>query len=201
MHISDGVLPTALTIGGLLVSGGVLTAVVRKLETEEIPRVAVAAAAFFVASLVHVPLGPTGVHLLLIGMVGIVLGRSAFAAISLALFFQCLLFGFGGLTSLGVNALVMGLPAMLVGWLFSLTVDWEPRSRIAWGAFLGGAGTLLAVALFSLALAGAGEDFIGIAKVSALAHLPVVVIEAVFSGLVISFLVKVKPELLGPAPA
>lgn len=32
-------------------------------------------AAFFVASLIHVPIGPTSVHLLLNGLLGVVVGR------------------------------------------------------------------------------------------------------------------------------
>ena len=41
-----------------------------RIREDEIPRVALVTAAFFVASLIHVRVGPTSVHLLLNGLVG-----------------------------------------------------------------------------------------------------------------------------------
>mgnify|MGYP000653403121 CR=1 FL=1 len=46
----------------------------RKLDYDRMPQVAVLSAGFFVASLVHVPIGPTNVHLVLNGLVGLFLG-------------------------------------------------------------------------------------------------------------------------------
>jgi cobalt/nickel transport system permease protein len=61
--------------------------------------------AFFVASLIHVPFGPTSVHLLIPGLVGAMLGPSAFLSIGLGLLLQSLLFQFGGITALGAKCM------------------------------------------------------------------------------------------------
>ena len=71
------------------------------------------AAAFFVATLIHVKVGPTSVHLLLNGLVGVILGRRAPLAIAVGLFLQAALLGHGGFLPLGVNTCVMSLPALL----------------------------------------------------------------------------------------
>jgi len=44
-----------------------------------------------------------------------------------------------------------------------------------------------------------GEDFLGVAKIALVAHVPVVIIEAAVSGFTVSFLYRVKPELLSGA--
>ena len=87
----------------------------KKMDYEAIPRVAILSAAFFVATLIHVPVGPVGLHLVLNGLMGLLLGWMAVPAILIALFLQALLFQFGGLTVLGVNTVTMALPG---GYLF-----------------------------------------------------------------------------------
>ncbi|HZU34262.1 MAG TPA: CbiM family transporter [Gemmataceae bacterium] len=119
VHIADGVLARDWVIGGWVVAAGLMFWAAWRIRDEEIPRVALLTAAFFVASLVHVPMGPTSAHLLLNGLVGVVLGRRALLAIPIGLFLQAVLIGHGGLTSLGVNSCIMGLPALLAWGLFS----------------------------------------------------------------------------------
>jgi cobalt/nickel transport system permease protein len=75
-------------------------------------------AAFFVASLIHVRVLHTSVHLLLTGLVGVVLGRRAALAIPIGLFLQAALIGHGGLTTIGVNSCVMTIPAVCAWQLF-----------------------------------------------------------------------------------
>src|SRR5947207_2223747 len=119
VHIADGVLPTGWLLGGFLAAAGLLAANARRLADAEIPRLALLSATFFVASLIHVRLGPTSVHLLLNGLVGIVLGRRAVLAIAVGLALQAGLIGHGGFSSLGVNICVMTLPAYLCAALFA----------------------------------------------------------------------------------
>ncbi|EFK96269.1 membrane protein, partial [sediment metagenome] len=64
MHITDGVLPLTTTLGGFAVAGAIAAVTLRRVRAEDLPKVAVVSSAFFVASLVQVPLGPTSVHLL-----------------------------------------------------------------------------------------------------------------------------------------
>lgn len=199
MHISDGVLPTSIAVGSFAVSGLLLAWSARRTRSEEFPKVAVVSAAFFVASLIQVPFGPTSVHLLIPGLAGALLGASAFLAIALGLLLQSFLFQFGGLTALGANALMMGIPALLCGLLFQRCKG-QTRQRRMWvGGLAGGLGTALAALMLAALLASGGEDFLGVAKIALLAHIPVTLVEALVSAMTIGFLSRVKPELLEPA--
>ena len=92
------------------------------------PRVALLAAAFFVASSIHVKLGPTSVHLLLNGLVGVMLGVRAPLAILLGVALQALLLAHGGISAIGVNACVEALPALAVAACFPLLHAAQARS-------------------------------------------------------------------------
>lgn len=196
MHISDGVLPTSVAVGGYVVSLAILAWSVKKTDNEDLPKIAVVTSAFFVASLIHVPLGPTSVHLLIPGLVGILLGWSAFISIALGLTLQSLLFQFGGITAVGANSVMMGIPALAAGGIFYLLRGKTLSRHILAGAVAGGLGVTLAALILSLLLATSGEDFWGVAKIALYAHIPVILIETVISAFSVSFLYKVKPDLL-----
>ena len=55
---------------------------------------------------------------------------------------------------------------------------------------------LLCVMLLPCLLATAGENFVGVAKIALAAHVPVFLVEAGVSAFTVSFLFRVKPELL-----
>ncbi len=196
MHISDGVLPFSVTAGGYALSIALAAWSSRRVSSEELPKVAVVTAAFFVASLVHIPLGPTSAHLLLPGLAGALLGPAAFLAIGLGLLLQSLLFQFGGLTALGANALMMGVPAMACGWFFQACKGRTRIKQTIVGGLAGGGGTAFAAVFLALLLVAGGEDFFGVAKIALLAHVPVIIIEGAVSALTIGFLARVKPSLL-----
>ena len=103
MHLSEGLLRSEILVGGAILSSAFTLYAFKTLKDEEIPKTAVLSALFFLASFVHVPIGPVSVHLVLGGLVGAMLGLRAFIAIFVALFLQGILFGFGGLTTLGIN--------------------------------------------------------------------------------------------------
>jgi len=197
MHISEGVLtPQVLAVGAAVAAAG--TAVgLKKMDYDRIPKVAVLTAAFFVASLIHIPIGPTSVHLTLNGLVGILLGWAAFPAILIGLLLQALLFQFGGFTVLGVNAVNMGVPALIVSLLFSHLVKNESTALTVVCAFLAGAvAVLLSILFTAFSLVFSGEEFTNIARIMVMAHIPVVVIEGVVSVFIVTLLKKVKPEIL-----
>ena len=196
MHISDGVLPISVTVGSYVASAAIVAWSVRRTRSEELPKLAVMTAAFFVASLVHVPLGPTSVHLIIPGLTGALLGPSAFLSIGLGLLLQSLLFQFGGLTALGANALMMGLPALACGWFFQRFKGKTQLRQTVVGGLAGAFGTVLAALILAILLATGGEDFFGIAKIALLAHVPVVIIEGLVTAFTVGFLVRVKPGLL-----
>ena len=196
MHISDGVLPLAVTIGGYVAGAGLAAWSARRTNSEDLPKVAVVTAAFFVASLIHVPLGPTSAHLLMPGLAGALLGPSAFLSIGLGLLLQSLLFQFGGLTALGANALMMGVPAVACGWFFQKYKGRTQLRQAIIGGLAGASGTALAAVILAILLATGGEDFYGVAKIALLAHVPVIIIEGIVSAFTIGFMARVKPALL-----
>lgn len=118
VHISDGVLTASWWLSGYGAAGLLLVLSAWRVRDEEIPRISLLTAAFFVVSLIHVRVGPTSVHLLMNGLVGIILGPRAALAIFCGLFLQYCFVSHGGLQSLGVNSCVMTLPALLTWLLF-----------------------------------------------------------------------------------
>ncbi|KAI94238.1 cobalamin biosynthesis protein CbiM [Rhodomicrobium udaipurense JA643] len=198
-HIPDGVLSAPVLIAGAAVSLAGCGYALRRLDEERIPEVAILAAVFFVASLVHFPVGPTSVHLILNGLTGILLGWAAFPAIAVALLLQAVLFGFGGLVVLGVNIMNMAIPAVLCCYLFQAVAgNGANRQRVLWGAGLaGGLGVLLTAIMVAAVLTLSGREFFAAAKLVVVAHVPVALIEAAFSVAVIGLLSRVKPSLLG----
>ena len=197
MHISEGVLTPQVLVAGAAVAAAGTAVGLKKMDYEKIPKVAVLTAAFFVASLIHVPIGPTSVHLTLNGLLGLLLGWAAFPAILIGLLLQALLFQFGGLTVLGVNAVNMGVPALIVWLLFGYFIKKDNTALTVIFAFLAGAvAVLLSILFTAFSLVFSGEEFTGIAKVMVVAHLPVVFIEGVVNVFIVTLLKKVKPEIL-----
>ncbi len=196
MHISDGVLPVNVAVLSYAATFGLATWSTRRIKAEELPKIAVVTSSFFVASLFHIPLGPTSVHLLMGGLVGALLGPVAFISITLGVFLQSILFQFGGLTAVGANSLMMGIPALICAGLFQLLRGRTLLSNTIAGAICGVLGTTLSAVFLALLLSTAGEDFCGVAKLALAVHVPVVVIEGIVSAFVISFLYRVRPELL-----
>lgn len=197
MHISEGVLAAqVLATGAALTAGGVALGL-RKMETQEVPTVALLSAVFFVASLIQIPLGPASVHLVLTGLTGLLLGWMAFPAILIGLVLQAIFFQFGGLTSLGVNTFNMAFPAVLVFYLFSplLKRTNRPLTFIV-SALSGALAILLSGLLVGLSLVFTGEPFWEMAQLVVIAHVPVMVVEGLLTGFCVLFLQKVKPELL-----
>ncbi len=120
VHLSDGLLTPAWWLGGWVVAALLVLLGAWRLRDEDVPRVALLAAVFFVVSLIHVPVpGGPRTHLLLAGLIGVVLGRHAALAIPLGLLLQTILFSHGGLTMIGVNSVVMTVPALLAWLLFA----------------------------------------------------------------------------------
>jgi cobalt/nickel transport system permease protein len=196
MHISEGVLS-----GPVLFSGAAFAAVgtaigLKKIDYDKIARVGMLSGAFFVASLIHVPLGPTSVHLVLNGVVGLILGWAAFPAILVALALQAVFFQFGGITTLGVNTVTMALPAVLCYLAFNRLLHRRPAVAIAAGFACGFLAVFISGILVGLALMFTEERFLQVAAAVLAAHLPVMIIEGIVTALCVAFLRKVQPSML-----
>jgi len=97
------------------------------IKDEEISRIAVLSAAFFVASSIHAPVpGGPPAHLLLSGLTRRRPRRRSALAIPVGLLLQAILFQHGALTALGANVCVMTPPA-LVSWLL-----FQGLCRVRW---------------------------------------------------------------------
>lgn len=196
MHIVDGALSNEVVIGGGILAAAGIAIGLRKLPIEKIPAAGVLSAAFFVASLVHVPIGPSSVHLILNGLAGLVLGWAAFPALFVGLVLQAAFFGFGGLTVLGVNAVNIALPAVLAGLIFGPLIARATPVRGAIWAGIGGAFAIAATTLVvALSLMLSGDEFVPAAKLVFFAHLPVMAIEGLLTAAAVFLALQVKPEL------
>ena len=194
-HLVDGVVAWPVLLGGTALAAGGLAIGCRRLEPERIPQAALLSAAFFVISLVHVPIGPWGMHPLLNGLLGILLGWAAFPAIFVALLLQATCFGVGGITVLGVNTVTLAVPAVLVHALVARRL--ERGSRVVWGAVAGGASVVMTAVLLALALALSGRELRPAAAMMLAAYLPLAAIEAALTATIASYLGRVNPALLG----
>ncbi len=196
MHISEGYLS-----GPVLVSGAALavagTAIgLKKLDYDRVAQAGILAAAFFVASLVHVPLGPFNIHLTMNGIVGLLLGWGAFPVILVALILQGFFFQFGGITTLGVNTIIMAAPAVSVYYLFGRRIhrhDWTGKAA-AFGC--GAVAIVLATGIMAASLMFTEKRFLVLTGTAVIGHLLLMVIEGLISVVCVAFLAKVKPELL-----
>jgi len=202
MHIVDGALAGEVVAGGAVLAAGGLAMGLRGLDLERIPAAGLLSATFFTASLIHVPLGPSSVHLIMNGLAGLVLGWAAFPALFVGLLLQAVFFGFGGVTVLGVNTVAIALPAVLFGLVARGTLRTAPPARAAVVGSLAGGGAIAGTAvLVAAALALSGEAFVPAAKLVLAAHVPIMIVEAFVCAAAVVLIRKVKPELLGVAPA
>ena len=197
MHISEGILSNQILIAGAALSVAGVAMGMRKMDYERIPQVAVLSSAFFVASLVHVPIGPSSAHLILNGLAGVILGWAVFPALLVALFLQAVFFGYGGITALGVNTVVMALPGVVCYYLFgSIIRNGKTANAFVLGFLVGMSGVILGAVLLGVSLIASSENFIAVVKLILLANAPVIILEGLITGGIVAFLKKVKPELL-----
>jgi len=196
MHIVDGALSSPVVIGGAVAAVAGIAVGLKSLPLERIPVAGVLSASFFVASLVHVPVGPSSVHLILNGLAGLMLGWAAFPALFVGLLLQTVFFGFGGLTVLGVNTFNIAMPAVLAWLIFGrMVAGGSPLAGAIWAGIAGAFAIAGTTAFVALALALSGEAFIAAAKLVFIAHIPVMVVEGVLTGFAVALARKVRPDL------
>ena len=196
MHISEGVLSAPVLISGAALTAAGTVVGLRRLDYDHIAEAGLLSAAFFVASLIHIPLGPSSVHLILNGLVGLLLGWAAFPAILVALALQAVFFQFGGLTSLGANTLIMALPAVASAAALRNLIGRSRKLTLAAGFGCGFLSVLGASLVAALALALSSKGFLAVAYLLVAAHLPVMIIEGIVTAFCLAFLVKVQPDLI-----
>jgi len=197
MHISDGILSAPVLTAGFIGTFAVAAYTLRQLDLDDIPKVSVITSVFFVASLIHVPIGPSSVHLILGGLVGVVLGMRAFPAIMLGIILQTILFGHGGVTVIGVNTMMLGGGGLMAYAVWQLRHHFNiNKKEMIFGGLAGATGIFSSGIVLALSLVTTGEEFIATAWYTLVAHIPVMIIEALIVGSCAAFLAKVKPDAL-----
>ncbi len=282
VHIFDGILTLPWLIGGFilitllwlvayLLERQLLKTKNHGWEESEIAQIALLTAAFYVVSSIHVRVGPTTVHLLFNGLLGVILRWRVVVAIPVGLLLQVFFFSHGGFSTLGVNSCILILPALAAWGLFAFlrylhyrethsmrfflvvlcSLIWttalvyslvilisnnllnlqeiDPRyansvlrNPLIWvgligasfllayfepklgtstdfplGLLIGTLTVLLTMLLnFLVLILGTKENFRAIALLTFVAHMPIAVLEGLILGFSLSFLAKVKPEML-----
>ncbi|WP_413110258.1 cobalt transporter CbiM [Thaumasiovibrio sp. DFM-14] len=196
MHIVDGVMSLPVLAASTVVAVAGCYMGLRQLTDSKIPQAAVMSACFFVASLVHIPVGPSSVHLIFNGLIGLLLGWSAFPIILIGLILQAVFFGFGGLIVLGVNAVNIALPAVIIGLALKPYMHrWSP----AIVGFISGFGAVFLTSLFvALSLTLSGDVFFNSASLVIVAHTPVALVEGFICAYLFRLLFKIRPDLVVP---
>lgn len=198
MHLADGILSLPVLAAGTSLALAGVGLGLRRMAYEQIPQVAVLSASFFVASLIHVPVGPGQAHLILNGLAGLVLGWAVFPALLAALLLQAIFFGYGGVTVLGINTLNMALPGVACWYLLRpLLRRAENRAAVfTIGFSVGGLAITMSAALIGATLYLTNNAYFQVALAIVIAHLPIMVVEGLLSGVILVFLKKTAPQIL-----
>lgn len=195
MHIHEGVLHPAVLATGWIIAAGGLAVGLRRLPGTQVMHAALLAAGFFVASFIHFSVGAVYIHLTLNALVGLLLGWAAFPVIFTGLLLQALLFNYGGLFVLGVNTVVMALPAVACGLLLQRSLALASRPKTFPIVFAVCATLLFSNILYVLALVASGKELHTLAKIAFTASLPLMLVEAPITLFVIRMLHRVRPGL------
>lgn len=206
MHIPDGFLTMNTWIPAWLISAAGISYSVRiasqKLKEKLIPLMGVMSAFIFAAQMLNFPVaGGTSGHLLGGVLAAILLGPfSAAIVISVVLIIQCLVFQDGGITALGANILNMSIMGTMVGYLVY---------KLIRKAIKGNKGIIVSAfisAWFSVVVASASCAFeLAISRTSPFGivfpamvgiHAIIGIGEGLITLLVISFILRVRPDLI-----
>lgn len=211
MHIPDAVLdPKTVAAAGAIAAAGLGYCVARlrgQLRDRTTVLMGITSACVFAGQMVNfpVPFAPISGHLLGGVLAAVMLGPWAGACvIATVLIVQCLLCGDGGLTALGANFVNMGLIGSVVGYAI-----YHPIRRALGGrkGVLIGAmaaawfSVILASGAFAVELAASGRraDFLNVLGWMVLVHAAIGLGEAIITGLVVRFVLQVRPDLIyGP---
>lgn len=195
MHLADGVLNTPGVVATSAVAGALVVNAVRQVDNEDIPKISLMTATFFVFALMSFPVGPSSVHPLLGGLIGIILGFKAPIAITIGLVLQAAIFQHGGFTTLGINTMMVSIPAIVAHLYFKSAMK-NNRNLTASAAIAAVISVALTVCILLSVLAITSPHFKEVGLILAAGHLPLAIAEAIITAIVVNFLKKSRPEML-----
>lgn len=210
MHLADGMLPAKqagawYAVAAVFIIKGLHEMIVKSREIEGFKALlGLLAAVVFIVSLLPIPVPvagssshPVGTPLAAV-FVGPYLGTLLG---SVALFLQAVLFGHGGLSTLGANIVSMGVAGSLVAYIMFHGLK-QAGVKLLWAA--GAAAFLGSLAVYMVTAAqlswAVGQNFMTNWSVIMVAFLPTQLPLAVFEGLITAYLVNYvalhRPDIL-----
>lgn len=209
MHVPDGFLNAPTSLATAAVAATAVTVSLRRARTElderTAPLAGLVAAFVFAVQMLNFPVGAgTSGHLLGGALAAALVGpHTATLAISVVLLVQGLLFGDGGLSAVGTNITLMGVVGVWTGWcVLRAVLAVLPRrpASVVPAAAIGAMLSVPAAALtFTLlfAVGGAADLPIGTLAASMVGwHTLIGIGEAIITGLTVSAVVAVRPDLV-----
>ncbi|MEO1999297.1 MAG: energy-coupling factor ABC transporter permease [Planctomycetaceae bacterium] len=211
MHVSDGILSAPVSGVAALASVTAVAISLRQLRDQAadriVPFTGMMAALIFAGQMVNFPLFGTLVSGHLMGgvLAAVILGPFAGClALTLVLLVQCLLFADGGLTALGVNTLHMAVLGAMGGYAVYAVgrriLGGGPRAALAAAMAASWLSVMAAAALFCLEFRlswpHADYDFSKIFTLMTTLHSAIGLGEAVITGVVVSFVLQHRPDLI-----
>jgi cobalt/nickel transport system permease protein len=209
MHIPDGFINGATSLGAAVVAAGGLGTALRKgnqaLKDRQIPLAGLVAAFVFALQMLNFPVAAgTSGHLLGGALAAVLLGPwMGVVVVSVVVIVQALLFADGGISALGLNIINMGLLTALVGWgAFRLVMAVLPKRT---GSVVGAsiAAAWLSVVVSSLgfvvayALGGTGQAPIGtVLGAMSGVHALIGIGEGLITGAIVAAVLGVRPDLV-----
>jgi len=214
MHIPDGLIDPVQIIIFWIASIAIIGIGFKKMgkifEEEDseklIPYIGVLAATIFAFQFVNYPVpGGTSGHLVGGTLVGVILGPWAAVIVLFMILIVQSLFGDGGITAIGINTFNMGVIGGIVGFylvklivkaLNSTSLQKEMKVTVATGI-----GSYIAIVLAAF-IAGVQIGLSGAIPLEVAIpamvywHLIIGIGEGIISALIISFIYKVKPDLI-----
>lgn len=202
MHLPDGLIPLWQAVIYWIIAIIPLAIYAFKISKSEqkdklIINTGIFAAVTVAVSSLSIP-SPFGVpmHFFLIPLVAILLGPFTGVAVAfLCLLLQFLFLGMGGITTLGANVLAMGVVMSISTYLFyKMTFDLDERLSIFAGTIMG---IIMATITNVIILILAGVATLEMLMATLIPfYLFIAVIEGTANVVIISFISKVKPEIL-----
>jgi cobalt/nickel transport system permease protein len=211
MHVADGVLSPEVCVAAGAVSAAAVGYSLHRLrdqiDTRTVPLTGMVAALIFAGQMVNFPLLalPVSGHLMGGVLAAVLLGPWAgLLAISLVLVVQCLLFADGGLLSLGVNILHMGVAGCWGGYALVSLISGRfshRRTGLLVGTVIASWLTVVAASMlfsleFWLSRRGTAFEFSNIFTLMVLFHSLIGIGEAAISAGILRQILAVRPDLL-----
>jgi cobalt/nickel transport system permease protein len=209
VHIPDGFIDAPMSIAAAVIAAPVVVVATRRsgrrLIDRDVPIAGLVTAYLIVSQLLVFPVAfGTSAHLIGAVFALLLVGPDvAITCITIVLVLQALLFGDGGISALGLNAINGGIVPVLAGWLVLVAILQPVADRrralpvaSAAAAFVG---VMAGAAVFCLEyVLGATETIptAGLVGATLGANLVIGAIEGTITGLLVAALLRVRPDLL-----